>query len=520
MSARRIECVLVANRGEIAVRVLRACRQLGLSTVVVVSDADQRSLAAQLADQVIEIGPAPARDSYLSIDRILDAARRSGADAIHPGYGFLAENASFARACADAGVIFVGPSADVIDAMGVKTQARARMQQAGVPVVPGALLPEGDEAGWKAAAAGVGYPLLVKAAAGGGGKGMRAVHDPAALVEAIGAARREAASAFGDATVYLERLLVRPRHVEVQVLGDAQGRVLHLGERDCSIQRRHQKVVEESPAPRLDADLRARMQAAAVKAAQAVDYVGAGTVEMLLDANGEHFFLEMNTRLQVEHPVTELVTGIDIVEAQLRVAAGEPLGFEQQDVVARGHAIEVRLYAEDPAQGFLPQAGTLHLFEPPSGPGVRVDTGVVTGSEITLHYDPMIAKICAWGSDREQARRRLVEALRETVVLGPTTNLEHLLAILQHEAFARGEVHTGFLPQHLEDWHPQAGVEAATEDALWAAAGAIFAVVVGGGANSTMAVSATGPAPVWTELGPLRLVQEHRAAHEGDRWNS
>lgn len=512
MSARRIERVLVANRGEIAVRILRACRQLGLSTVAVVSEADQRSLAAQLADQVVEIGPAPARDSYLRIDRILDAARRTGADAIHPGYGFLAENAAFARACADAGIVFVGPSAEVIDAMGVKTQARARMQAAGVPVVPGALLPEGDEEGWRAVAAEVGYPLLVKAAAGGGGKGMRAVHDPSDLIEAIGAARREAQSAFGDATVYLERLLRQPRHVEVQVLGDAHGKVLHLGERDCSIQRRHQKVVEESPAPHLPVELRRRMQEAAVRAAQAVGYVGAGTVEMLLDASGSFYFLEMNTRLQVEHPVTELVTGIDIVQAQLRVAAGEPLGFEQEDVLTRGHALEVRLYAEDPAHGFLPQTGTLHVFEPPSGPGIRVDTGVVTGSEVTLHYDPMIAKICAWGSDREQARGRLVEALRETVVLGPTTNLEHLLAVLRHPAFASGAVHTGFLDEHLRDWDRQASLDARTEDVLWVAAAAILGGTVGAPTVGASNADANASSPVWAGLGPLRLVEESSSA--------
>ena len=517
MTSGRIEKVLVANRGEIAVRILRACRQLGLSTVAVVSEADRRGLAAQLADQVVEIGPAPARESYLRIEGILEAARATGADAVHPGYGFLAENAAFARACRDAGLVFVGPSPEVIDEMGVKTRARRRMEAAGVPVVPGALLEGEDEEAWAAAADTVGYPLLVKAASGGGGKGMRAVRAADELADAIGAARREAASAFGDATVYLERLLERPRHVEVQILADTHGKVLHLGERDCSIQRRHQKVVEESPAPGLSDELRARIREAAVRAAEAVGYVGAGTVEMLLAESGEFFFLEMNTRLQVEHPVTELVTGIDLVEAQLRVAAGEPLALEQEDVRLRGHALEVRLYAEDPAQNFLPQTGHLHVFELPAGPGVRVDTGVVTGSEVTLHYDPMIAKICAWGQDREQARRRLVEALRETVVLGPTTNLEHLLAILRHRAFADGEVHTGFLPQHLEDWDPQEALDPEVDRVLWAAAGALLAGALGGRRSGVAAGEGAdeGSSPVWEEIGPLRLVEPAVARKEG-----
>jgi len=514
MNARPFQRVLIANRGEIAVRILRACRQRGLETVVVVSEADHASLAAQLADQVVEIGPAPAAESYLRVDAILEAARSTGAQAIHPGYGFLAENAGFARACADAGIAFIGPSAEVIDAMGVKTEARRRMQEAGVPVVPGALLDGDDSAAWIEAAKGVGYPLLVKAAAGGGGKGMRAVESEGALVDAIGAARREAASAFGDETVYLERLLVRPRHVEVQVLGDTHGNVVHLGERDCSVQRRHQKVVEESPAPGLEDALRSKLHDAAVRAARAVDYVGAGTVEMLLDQSGDFYFLEMNTRLQVEHPVTENVTGLDLVDAQLRVAAGEPLGVTQDDIVVRGSSIEVRLYAEDPARGFLPQTGVLHLFEPPHGPGVRVDTGVVTGSEVTLHYDPMVAKLCAWGDDREQARRRLAEALRETTVLGPVTNLEYLLAILEHEAFAAEQVHTGFLTEHLEGWTP--GDD--DDPIAWLAAAALFASDPSG--RTGMSSGASGddaPTDLWSELGPLRLVTdapEHSAEEQ------
>jgi acetyl-CoA carboxylase biotin carboxylase subunit len=495
-----IRRVLIANRGEIAVRIVRACRQLGVESVVVVSEADRGALVTSLADHVVEIGPAEAAKSYLDIDRILEAAKATASDAIHPGYGFLAENAEFARRVSEAGLIFIGPSAEVIEAMGVKTTAREHMEKAGVPVVPGARLPEQVSAEeLLTIGESVGYPLLAKAAAGGGGKGMRAVHEKGDLVASVEAARREALTAFADGTVYLERMLIEPRHVEVQILADAHGNVLHLGERDCSIQRRHQKVVEEAPAPGLDDALRERMHDAAVKAAAAVDYVGAGTVEMLLDRSGEFYFLEMNTRLQVEHPVTELVWGVDLVQEQLRVADGHPLGFTQADLAPRGHAMEVRLYAEDPDVGFLPQTGKVGVFEAASGPGVRMDSGIAAGSEIGLYYDPLLAKLCAHGEDREQSRRRLLEAIRETVLLGVNTNQAYLARIVAQPAFTAGQVHTGFIEQHLE----AAPSVAEDLDALLVAAAAVYSGRVGRSQASGGEESA-GPEPVWSALGSWR----------------
>ncbi len=505
----RIDKVLVANRGEIAVRVVRACRAVEIPTVVVVSEADRGSLAARLADEVVEIGAAPASESYLQGDRILEAAVRCGASAIHPCYRFLAENAAFARACRAAGILFVGPSPEVIEAMGVKTHARARMVEAGVPVVPGATLDlEGSEESWIETAKGVGYPLLVKAASGGGGKGMRSVEGAEMLPAAIHAARREAASAFGDSTVYLERQLRHPRHVEVQIFADAHGQVVHLGERDCSIQRRHQKVIEEALAPALDEDLRRRMRASAVAAARAVNYTGAGTVEMLVDQSGEFYFLEMNTRLQVEHPVSELVSGRDFVVEQLRVAEGRPLSFAQEDIVLGGHAIEARVYAEDPSQNFLPQTGPVLLFEAPTGPGIRVETGVQTGDEVTLHYDPMIAKVCAHGADREESRRRLCAALREMVVLGVNTNLSFLLEILQRPDFIEGRVHTGFLDLHSDLEAADAGGASREEDLGWAVAAALFSSTRKGHPSGGAMSDESALPSLWSELPPWRLVEE------------
>ncbi len=501
--SRRIQRILVANRGEIAVRVIRACRELGISSVAVASEADRFALHAQLADEVVEIGPAESAKSYLVQENVIAAAVNTHCDAVHPGYGFLAENAGFARACADAGLIFIGPTPEVIEEMGLKTRARARMQEAGVPVVPGALLGEGeDRSHWPEVAAKVGYPLLVKASAGGGGKGMRAVHEEGELVDAIAAAQREAISAFGNGEVYLERLLVDPRHIEVQVLGDTHGNVVHLGERECSIQRRHQKIVEESPAPGLRQDLREQIHETAVRAAAAVGYVGAGTVEMLLDPpTGEFFFLEMNTRLQVEHPVTEWVSGIDLVAQQIRIAEGAALPFTQKEIQMRGHSIEVRLYAEDPAQGFLPQTGEVLLFEAPGGPGVRVDSGINTGAEVSLHYDPMIAKLSTWAADRDEARRRMLEALRETVLLGVGSNLSYLHDILDHPAFAAGETHTGFLPRHFEGWKPQ------TPETLLAVATAVFSGMIhSGGRGPRREREAAGVAGgPWENLGAFRM---------------
>ena len=455
---RPLRRILVANRGEIAVRVIRACGELGIASVAVASEADRTALHARLADQVVVIGPPEPALSYLDQDRIIAAARAGGADAVHPGYGFLAENAAFAARCAAEGLVFIGPDAATISAMGEKTAARALMEQAGVPVVPGALLPEPDGEGSFDAAAvqaiadGVGYPLMVKAAFGGGGKGMRLVGEPAGVVAACEAAAREARKAFGDGKVYLERFIARPRHVEFQIFGDRQGAAVHLFERECSVQRRHQKIIEESPSPALTPELRERMGQAAVAAARAVAYVGAGTVEFLLGADGQFHFLEMNTRLQVEHPVTELVTGQDLVRTQIRVAEGHPLPWRQEDLKCQGHAIECRIYAEDPERGFLPSLGVLADLVEPAGPGVRIDSGVRRGDEISMHYDPLIAKLSVHAADRPAAIDRARTALRGYAVLGVATNVEYLDAILADSEFAAGRLHTGLLEQQLAGW--------------------------------------------------------------------
>jgi geranyl-CoA carboxylase alpha subunit len=448
--ASRFRTVLIANRGEIACRIIRSARAKGYRTVAVYSEADPDALHVRLAHEAVAIGPAPVAQSYLSIEKIIAAAKQSGADAIHPGYGFLSENAAFARACADAGLIFIGPSADAIRVMGDKAEAKRCMIAAGVPCVPGYQDAEQSDARLTEEAARIGFPLMVKAAAGGGGRGMRLVREAAALSGALRAARSEAKNAFGDDRLLLERAIVDARHVEIQVFGDAQGNVIHLGERDCSVQRRHQKVVEEAPSPAVDSDLRARMGAAAVQAAKAINYVGAGTIEFMLDRNGTFYFLEMNTRLQVEHPVTELVTGLDLVALQFDVAEGRELPIAQEDLRLEGHAIEVRLYAEDPRKKFLPQTGAIHLFEPATGEGIRVDHGLTRSGVVTPFYDPMLAKIVAHGADREEARRRLVAALEATVLLGVTTNKEFLIDVLETEAFVRGEVTTEFIDRHMK----------------------------------------------------------------------
>jgi acetyl-CoA carboxylase biotin carboxylase subunit len=437
--------VLVANRGEIAVRVIRTLREMGIRSVAVFSEADRAALHVRLADEAHPIGPAPSSESYLVAERILDACARSGAQAVHPGYGFLSENAAFSKACADAGITFIGPDASAMVAMGNKTAAREKMIAAGVPVVPGANA--GTAAELAKSAAELGYPVMLKAAAGGGGKGMRLVEKAADLAGAFERARSEAKSAFGDETVYVEKAIVRPRHVEIQVLGDRHGNVVHLFERDCSIQRRHQKVVEETPtpAPAASPELIARMGEVAVRAAKAVDYHSAGTVEFLMSPEGEFYFLEMNTRLQVEHPITELVTGIDLVREQVRIAAGEELGYGQDGVKRSGHAIECRIYAEDPSTGFLPSPGTIEVLRTPSGPGVRDDSGVYEGAEITGFYDPLISKLSVWAPDRGRAIARLRRALAEYVIAGIRTNLPFHLALTSHEAFVRGDYDTGFI---------------------------------------------------------------------------
>ncbi len=447
--------ILVANRGEIAVRIIRSARALGYRTVAVYSEADAGAPHVSLADEAVLIGPAPVASSYLDPERLLKAATATGADAVHPGYGFLSENANFARACAEAGLAFIGPSADAIHLMGNKAEAKRRMIEAGVPCVPGYEGKDQADAAFVAAADKIEFPVMVKAAAGGGGRGMRLVEKKDQLVAALASARSEALNAFGSDELILEKAVQQPRHVEIQVFGDAHGNVIHLGERDCSVQRRHQKVVEEAPCPVMTPELRERMGAAAVEAARSIGYEGAGTVEFLLDSRGAFYFLEMNTRLQVEHPVTELITGLDLVALQLRVARGEPLPLGQKDVTLTGHAIEVRLYAEDPSNNFLPASGRVDVWQPATGDGIRIDHGLREGQEISPFYDPMIAKVIAWGHDRDEARRRLIRALEETAIFGPVTNKDFLVAILAHPRFAAGEATTTFLPENFDEAAPK-----------------------------------------------------------------
>lgn len=497
--------VLVANRGEIAVRVIRTLREMGIRSVAVYSEADRRALHVRMADEAYPIGPAPSGESYLVVERILDACKRSGAQAVHPGYGFLSENAAFARAVGDAGLTFIGPPPSAMEAMGYKTAARERMIAAGVPVVPGANVSSEDELA--SAAEALGYPIMLKAAGGGGGKGMRLVRGPDELKAAWDRARSEAKSAFGDETVYLEKAIVEPRHVEIQVLADAQGRCVHLFERDCSIQRRHQKVVEETPTPspaRTDA-LIAKMGEVAVRAAQAVGYVSAGTVEFLLAPDGSFYFLEMNTRLQVEHPITELITGIDLVREQVRIAAGEPLGYEQADIVPRGHAIQCRVYAEDPSTNFLPSPGTIEVLRTPSGPGVRDDSGAYEGAEISSFYDPLVSKLCVWAPTREAAVQRMRRALSEYVVAGIRTNIPFHLALMSQPDFVAGRYDTGFIARH-EDVLLTAGETAGATDAL-ALGAAIGQALRDEAAQKQAAPAATnghGPSP-WRLAALARL---------------
>ena len=440
--------ILIANRGEIAVRVIRACRELGVESVAIYSDADARALHIALADRAVRVGPAPATDSYLSIEAVLAAAADTGAEAIHPGYGFLSENHEFAAACATAGLAFIGPPPDVIARMGSKIAARQLALQTGVPVVPGEIPGDQTDEAIAASARRLGLPVIIKPSEGGGGIGMKRVRDEVGLLPAIAQSRREALASFGDGTLYVERLIDRPRHVEIQILADHHGQVVHLFERECSLQRRHQKVVEESPSVALTPALRGRMGEAAVAIACAAGYRNAGTVEFLLEGAGDDarfFFLEMNTRLQVEHPVTEQTTGVDLVAAQIRIAAGEPLAWKQDDVAPRGHAIEVRVYAEDPSRDDLPQAGPLLLYREPSMPGVRIDAGIAEGDEISVHYDPMLAKLIASGDTRDVARRRAIEALRAYPILGIRTNVPFLIRLLEHPRFVQGDIDTGFV---------------------------------------------------------------------------
>ncbi len=507
-----ISRVLVANRGEIAVRIIRSCRELGIGTVAVCSDVDRHAMHAEMADMAITIGGAEPAQSYLRMDRILEAAKATDADAIHPGYGFLAESAAFARACQEAGLIFIGPSADVIEKMGEKTAARKIMSDAGVPVVPGALLPDPDAQGCfsesdvMSAAESIGFPIMVKASFGGGGKGMRLVHSASGIVAACEGASREALKAFGNGTVYLEKFIERPRHVEFQVFGDSQGHAVHLFERECSIQRRHQKIIEETPSPALSPALRKKMGAAAVEACKAVNYEGAGTVEFLLGGDGGFYFLEMNTRLQVEHPVTEWVTGIDLVRTQIRVAEGRPLPWTQDELTSQGHSIECRIYAEDPEKNFMPSLGDILLLHEPGGPGVRVDTGIRQGDEVSMYYDPMISKLSLHGDDRGAVIDRAVTALKDYAVLGVATNVEYLIAILQEPVFVSGNLHTGFLEEEMPDWSSDHSED--SDLAVAVASVAEFERLNRGGG----AVGGTSPGPTpavqatpWSRIGRFRL---------------
>jgi acetyl-CoA carboxylase, biotin carboxylase subunit len=441
--------VLVANRGEIALRIIRACHEEGLEAVAVYSAADRSSPYVRAAERAVAIGPSSPSQSYLSIERLIAAARESGADAVHPGYGFLAERAVFVEAVEAAGLVFVGPPAEAIRAMGDKTEARRRMEAAGLPIVPGASPPANDSRAARRAADRIGYPVMVKAAAGGGGKGMRLVHGPDALDSALEAARSEALKAFGDASVYLEKFIEAPRHIEIQVLADHE-RTIHLGERECSIQRRHQKLVEEAPSIAVSAELRERMGAAAVAAARAVGYRSAGTCEFLVTGDGSYYFLEMNTRIQVEHPVTELVYGVDLVREQLRIAAGLPMRVHSSGLIPRGWAIECRITSEDPGNNFLPSTGRIEYLKPPAGPGVRWDSGVDTGDEVTLHYDSLLAKLIVWAPDRTQALIRMRQALEELVVTGVATNQAFHRRLMADDAFQRGEIDIQFLERRLD----------------------------------------------------------------------
>lgn len=446
---------LIANRGEIAVRIIRACRELEIRSVAVYSAVDSNARHVQMADEAYPIGAAPPSQSYLNHARLIEVAHSSGCDCVHPGYGFLSENEAFAAEVSAAGLTWVGPGADAIRLMGVKTEARALMEKAGVPLVPGFQAEDPSDDDFLHAAQQIAYPVMVKAAGGGGGKGIRVVYQPQSLLEALSGARSEAAKAFGDGRVFLEKYIETARHVEIQVLADQHGHIVSLFERECSAQRRHQKIIEESPSPLLTEAMRAQMGAAAVEAARAVGYVNAGTVEFIATPDGLFYFLEMNTRLQVEHPVTECVTGLDLVRLQFQVAAGEALPFTQADLTQRGHALECRIYAEDARNGFLPAVGTVLRFIPPEGPGIRVDSGIQSGDEITIHYDPMIAKIIVHDSSRPATIRRMQTALAQTVILGTTTNIPFLQALLAHPTFQAGQVDTGFVDANLASLLPQ-----------------------------------------------------------------
>lgn len=506
--------ILIANRGEIAVRIMKTCREMGIQTVAVYSDADRTAQHVREADEAWYIGPAPATQSYLRIDTIIEVARRSGAQAIHPGYGFLSENAAFVEACEAAGIVFIGPPASAMRLMGSKIAAKQLAQSVGAPTIPGYIGESQDDRVLMYEAERIGFPLLIKASAGGGGKGMREVHTAGDFLEQLVGARREALAAFGDETVFLEHLLLQPRHIEIQVLGDTFGNLIHLGERECSIQRRHQKIVEESPSTVLTPALRAEMGTTAVRIAKAAGYVNAGTVEFMVDTDKRFYFLEMNTRLQVEHPTTEFVTGIDLVRHQILIAAGQPLILTQEQISPRGHAIEMRLYAEDPQQNFLPSTGTVTCFVKPEGPGIRMDSGVESGDEITQFYDPMIAKLITYGEDRSAAIARMQSALEQSVVFGVKTNTSLLYAVATHPAFQEGQTYTSFLNEYdVLSNNDSKQTSSVPNEALIAAA--LYDTVGNGTANSAHDSGLPSSERIvrnpWTTLGPWRMIGEARS---------
>jgi len=454
MAQKPIRKILIANRGEIALRVIRACREMGITALAVYSEVDRKSPHVLEADQAVEIGPAPPLESYLNMGKLVDTAREFGCEAIHPGYGFLAENPAFAQRCREAGLIFIGPSPEAMEKVGDKLTARATMKAKGIPITPGMEVRSDDWDKISREAEAIGYPVMVKASAGGGGKGMRIVQRREDLPSAVEAGRREAKSAFGDDTVYIEKYLQDPRHVEFQVLADRRGNVVHLFERECSVQRRHQKIIEESPSPALDDSLRQKMGDTAVEVMRAVNYTNAGTVEFLLDAEKNFYFLEVNARIQVEHPVTELVTGIDLVKQQIRIASGEELPFRQADLRQRGHAMECRIYAEDPENNFFPSIGKLLFVKEPQGPGIRCDSGIYSGLEITHHYDPILSKLIAWSESRPETLQKMAAALSGYVIMGVKTPIPFLRDLLAHPRFVSGDIHTGFINRHFADWKP------------------------------------------------------------------
>jgi len=501
-----IKKILIANRGEIAVRIIRACRELSIPTVAAYSSADRTSLHVQLADEAICVGPPAPAESYLNVDAIINAAKETGADAIHPGYGFLAENHNFAKRCEDEGIIFIGPNSTALRLVGDKLESRQTMESAGIPIIPGMQSSSNDLKLFREEAKRIGYPVLVKASLGGGGKAMRVVWSEKELNSAIEAGMREAKSAFGDDTIYLEKYIEQPRHIEFQVLADKHGNAIHLFERECSIQRRHQKIVEETPSVAIDDNIRDKMGQIAIKAIKAAGYTNAGTVEFLLDKNGNFYFLEVNARIQVEHPITEFVTGVDLVKQQIRIANGEELAIKQADLKQRGHAIECRIYAEDPAHNFLPSPGKILFVKEPAGPGIRVDSGIYSGYEVSPYYDPILSKVIAWGEDREAARNKMIAALSDYIILGIKTTVDFLRALMMHPEFVAGKTYTSFIANNMKGWRESDGGRFLNE-ALVAAAIDSYVKVTQKGAAKVLPQQPLSP---WQTLGKWEIASGSR----------